>query len=122
ARLVTALSMWWVLRGRLAGQQTLLRELARRAEPGSDEWCTGQFWLAWTAFDAADLPGALQLCGAVIDVIGDREPSRLLVDCLDLQSAVLFSLGRVPEPPAISRRALAMAREVGYPFGQAFAM
>jgi len=121
-RLVTALSMWWVLRGRLAGQQTVLRELARRAEPGSDEWCTGQFWLAWTAFDAADLPGALQLCGAVIDVIGDREPSRLLVDCLDLQSAISSNVGQVPEAAAISRRALAMARELGYPFGQAFAM
>jgi non-specific serine/threonine protein kinase len=47
ARLVTALSMWWVLRGRLAGQEPLLRELAGRAEPGSDEWCTAQFWLAW---------------------------------------------------------------------------
>ena len=121
-RLVTALSMWWVLRGRLAGQEPLLRELAGRAEPGSDEWCTAQFWLAWTAFDAADLPGALQLCVAVIDVIGDREPSRLLVDCLDLQSAILSNLGRVPEAAAISRRALAIARELGYPFGQAFAM
>ena len=121
-RLVTALGMWWVLRGRLAGQQPLLRELAGRAEPGSEGWCAAQFWLAWTAFDAADLPGALQLCAAVIDVIGDREPSRLLVDCLDLQSAVLSNLGRVPEAAAISRRALAMARELGYPFGQAFAL
>ena len=120
-RLVTALSVWWVLRGRLAGQEPLLRELAGRAEPGSDGWCAAQFWLAWTAFDAADLPGALQRCAAVIDVIGDREPSRLLVDCLDLQSAILSNLGRVPEAAACSRRALAMARELGYPFGQAFA-
>ena len=45
-RLVTALSMWWVLRGRLAGQEPLLRELAGRAEPGTDGWCAAQFWLA----------------------------------------------------------------------------
>ena len=121
ARLVTALSDWWVLRGRLAGQQPLLRELTGRAQPGSEGWCTGQFWLARTAFDAADLPGALQLCSAVVNVIGDREPTRVLVDCLHLQSAVLSNLGRVPEAAAISRRALAMARELGYPFGQAFA-
>ena len=56
ARLVTALGLWWMLRGRLAGQGPLLRELAGRAEPGSDGWCAAQFWLAWTAFDAADLP------------------------------------------------------------------
>jgi hypothetical protein len=53
---------------------------------------------------------------------GDREPSRLLVDCLHLQSAILSNLGRVPEAIVSSRRALAMARELGYPFGQAFAM
>ena len=120
-RLVTALSMWWVLRGRLAGQEPLLRELAGRAEAGSEGWCAAEFWLAWTAFDAADLPGALQRCVAVIDVIGDREPSRLLVDCLHLQSVILSNLGRVPEAVVSSRRALAMARELGYPFGQAFA-
>ena len=121
ARLVTALGMWWVLRGRLAGQEPLLRELAGRAEPGSDGWCAAQFWLAWTAFDAADLPQALQRCAAVIDVIGDREPSRALVDCLAVQSTILSNLGRVPEAAAASRRALAMARELGYPFGQVLA-
>ena len=122
-RLVTALSMWWVLRGRLAGQEPLLRELAGRAEPGQ-RGVVHRAVLArpGSAFDAADLPGALQLCAAIMDVIGDREPSRLLVDCLDLQSAVSSNLGRVPEAAAISRRALAMARELGYPFGQAFAL
>ena len=56
ARLVTALGLWWVMRGRLAGQEPLLRGLAGRAEPGSDGWCAAQFWLAWIAFDGADLP------------------------------------------------------------------
>ena len=121
ARLVTALGKWWVLRGRLAGQEPLLRELAGRAGPGSDGWCAAQYWLAWTAFDAADLPQALQRCAAILDVIGDRGPSRALVDCLALQSATLANLGRVPEAAASGRRALAMARELGYPFGQVLA-
>ena len=51
ARLVTALGWWWVLRGRLAGQEPLLRELAGRAEPGSEGWCAAQFWLGQTALD-----------------------------------------------------------------------
>ena len=46
ARLVTALGDWWELRGRLAGQEPLLRELAGRAGPGSDGWCAAQRWLA----------------------------------------------------------------------------
>jgi non-specific serine/threonine protein kinase len=117
-RLVTALSVWWVLRGRLAGQGALLRELAGRAGPGSDGWCAAQRWLAQSAFDAADLPQALQRWAAVTDVIGDREPSRTLVDCLGLQSVILANVGRVPEAAAASRRAVAMARELGYPSGQ----
>ena len=120
-RLVTALSMWWVLRGRLAGQEPLLRELAGRAEPGSDGWCAAQFWLARTAEDAPDLPAALERYTAVIDVIKDRGPSRMLVDCLARQSVTVSNLGRVPEAARCGRRALAMARELGYRLGQAHA-
>jgi predicted ATPase len=120
-RLVTALSMWWVLRVRLAGQEPLLRELAGRAEPGSDGWCAAQFWLARTAEDAPDLPAALQRYAAVIDVIKDRGPSRMLVDCLARQSVTLANLGKVPEAARCGRRALAMARELGYRSGQVHA-
>ena len=118
AQLVTALGEWWVLRGRLAGQEPLLRELAGRAEPGSDGWCAAQRWLAAAAFDAADLRQALQRCAAILDVIGGRGPSRALVDCLSMQSTILSNLGRVPEAAASSRRAMVMARELGYPLGQ----
>ena len=121
ARLVTALVWWWLLRGRVAGQGPLLRELAGRAEPGSDGWCAAQLWLGWIAFDAADLPGALQRCAAITDVIGDREPSRILADCLGLQSFTLSNAGRVPEAARCARRALSLARELGYPSGQVLA-
>ena len=121
ARLVAALGLWWVLRGRLAGQGPLLCELAGRAEPGSDGWCAAQFWLGWIAHEAADLPQALQRCAAVVDVMGDRAPSRILADCLHLKSVTLANLDRVPEAARCARRALAMARDLGYPFGQAFA-
>jgi hypothetical protein len=110
ARLVTTLGLWWLTRGRLAGQEPLLRELAGRAQPGSDGWCTAQFWLAWTAFVSADLPAALQRCTAVIDVVGDRKLSQLLVDCLVMRSVIMSNLGRTPEAAASGRRALAMAR------------
>jgi len=114
ARLVTALSEWWLLRGRLAGQPPLLRVLAGRAGPGSDGWCAAQFWLGWAALDAADLPQALQRCAAIVEVIGDGGPSRVLVDALAM-------LGRVPDAAGCGRRALAMARELRYPRGQVLA-
>jgi DNA-binding CsgD family transcriptional regulator/tetratricopeptide (TPR) repeat protein len=123
ARLVTALSQWWLLRGRLPGQEPLLRELAGRAGPGSDGWCAAQFWLACTASAAADWLQALQRCDAVVEVIGDRGPSRALADALALQTNSLFVLGRIRYPDAAEggRRALAMARELGYPRGQVWA-
>ena len=121
ARLVTALVWWWLLRGRVAGQGPLLRELARRAEPGSDGWCAAQLWLGWIAFDAADLPESLQRCTAIVDVIGEREPSRILADCLGLQSFTLSNLGRIPEAAGCARRALSLAHELGYPSGQVLA-
>jgi predicted ATPase/DNA-binding CsgD family transcriptional regulator len=117
-RLVAALGVWWMQRGRLAGQEPLLLELAGRAGPGSQGWCAAQVWLAWSAFESADLPQALQRSAAVVNAIGDREPSRLLADSLTVQSETLSNLGRIPEAAAAGRRALAMARELGYPFGQ----
>jgi non-specific serine/threonine protein kinase len=117
ARMVTALSVWWVLRGRLAGQGPLLRELAGRAGPGSAGWCAAQVWLAWTAFGAADMPQALQRCATVMEATGDRQPSQLLADCLTVQSETLANLGQVPEAAQCGRRALALARELDYPFG-----
>ena len=54
-------------------------------------------------------------------MIGDREPSRALVDCLAMRSRILANLGRVAEAAASSRRALAMARELDYPSGQVHA-
>ena len=108
--------------GQLAGQQALLRELAGRAEPGSDQWCTAQFWLAWTELHAADQAKALRRCTTVIDVLGNREPCRLQVDCLVMQSILLSNLGRLPDAAASGRRALALARELDYPFGQVRAM
>ena len=121
-RLVSALGLWWVLRGRLTGQEPLLRELAGRAEAGSEGWCAAQLWLAWAAQHAADLLQAQQRCSAIVAVIGDREPSRALVDCL---GPAVCELGQ-PGPAFLQaarcgRRALAMARALDYPFGQAAA-
>jgi predicted ATPase/DNA-binding CsgD family transcriptional regulator/DNA-binding XRE family transcriptional regulator len=121
ARLVTALGLWWTLRGRLPGEGPLLRELARRAEPGSEGWCAAQFRLALAAMHAADPPAVLQRCAAVVDVTGDREPSPVLADCLALQSVTLANLGRLPEADGCARRALALARGLGYPSAQAYA-
>ena len=121
-RLAVALAPWWRLRGRLAGQYALLREVTGRAAVGSDGWCAAQIWLGWMAVGSADLAGALGHFTAVRDAIGDRPPCRALADCLAGRSVTLANLGRTPEAVRDGRRCLAVARELRYPAGEALAL
>jgi predicted ATPase/DNA-binding CsgD family transcriptional regulator len=121
-RLADALGWWWWLRGRLTGQYRLLRELAGRAEPGSEGWCGVQCWLGRAAFFSADLAGALGHLTAICDAVGDRGPSRVLTEALAERSFTLLTMGRLAEGTADGRRALAMAQELGYALGEAWAL
>ena len=121
-RLAVALAPWWSLRGRLAGQYALLREVTGRAAVGSDGWCAAQIWLGWAAVHSADLAGALGHFTAVRDAIGDRPPSRALADCLAGRSVTLANLGRTPEAVRDGRRCLTVARELRYPAAEAHAL
>ena len=121
-RLAVALAPWWLLRGRLMGGYPLLREAAGRAEPGSDEWCAAQFWLGIAAFSLPDLAGSLGHFTALRDAVADRGPSRALADGLMGRSWILVSLGRTAEAAEDGRRSLALARELGYPAGEAQAL
>jgi hypothetical protein len=119
-QLAVALALWWLLRG-LVGQYQLLRAAAGRALPGSDGWCAAQYWLGIAAvcFDTA---AALGHYTAVCDTAQDRPPSQALADCLSGRSATLSNLGRLAEAADDGRRSLALARELGYPAGEAMAL
>jgi predicted ATPase/DNA-binding CsgD family transcriptional regulator len=121
-RLAAALGWWWFPQGRLPGQYLLLCEVAGRAGPGSDGWCTAQFWLGWAAVFSNDLAGALGHFTALRDAVADRPPSRALADALAGRSVTLQNMGRIPEAVGDGRRALAVAREIGYPVGELLAL
>ena len=121
-RLAVALAPWWFLRGRLAGQYPLLGEVAGHAEPGSAGWCAAQFWLGTAARFSADLAGALGHFTAVRDAVRDQGPSRVLADALTGRSSALRELDRLAEAAGDARSALALAREAGYPAGEALAL
>ena len=121
-RLAVALGRWWYLRGRLAGQYPLLREVAGRAEVGSDGWCAAQFWLGYTAQWSADLAASLSHFTALRDAVAERGPCRALADGLAGRSEALSQMGRYAEAAGEARRALAVAREVGYPAGEVLAL
>ena len=120
--LAVALAPWWFLRGRLVGQGPLLREATALGVPGDDAWCAAQFWLGTAGVFTGDLPGALGCFTTVRDVLGDRGPSRALVDCLASRSVVLSNLGRLAEAVEDGHRALTLARELRYPAGEALAL
>ena len=121
-QLANTLSWWWVLRGRLAGEYRLLCQAAGHAEAGSDGWFTAQIWLGWAAQLSADLAAALGHFTAVRDTVADRPPSRALADALAGRAAVLGLMGGTAEAAGDGRRALALAREIGYPVGELLAL
>jgi DNA-binding CsgD family transcriptional regulator/tetratricopeptide (TPR) repeat protein len=121
-RLAIALGWWWFLRGRLPGQYPLLGRAAARAEPGSDGWCAAQDWLGMASLFSADLPRALGHLTAARDAMQGRGPSRVLADILADRSVVMLNMDRSGEGAEDGRRSLAMARELGYPAGEAAAL
>jgi len=121
-RLADALGWWWLLRARLSGQYSLLREAAGRAEPGSDGWCAAQFWLGRAALISDDLAGTLDHSTALRDAVADRGPSQALADALITRSAALLNMGQTAEAAEEGRHALAVARELGYPPGELVAL
>ena len=121
-RLAVALGWWWFLRGRLAGLRPLLAEVIGYAEVGSDRWCDVQFSFAWAAEFSADIAGAVEHFTVLRDAVAGRPPSPALADALAGRSYALRDLGQFPQAGEDARRALAVAREVGYPFGEVVAL
>ena len=121
-RLVAALGWWWLVRGRLPGQYRLLREVAGHAEAGSSGWCTVQFWCYMAALFSADLAGTLDASTTLRDAVADRGPSRALADGLVGRAVALENMGRAAEAADQARRALAVARDIGYRVGEVLAL
>ena len=97
--------------------------LAGRAEPGSDGWCAAQFWLGC---DGA----VLRLIWPGRWVISPRCGTRSRTGGRPGCWPTAWPAGRrhcqtwagSPRRPSEARRALAMARELGYPAGEALAL
>jgi predicted ATPase/class 3 adenylate cyclase/DNA-binding CsgD family transcriptional regulator len=121
-RLAVALAPWWLLRGRPAAARLLLGEAADRAVAGSEVWCAAHFWLGQAAWYSADMAGALGHLTTVRDAFTGRPPRQVLVDCLAARTGILSSLGRRAEAVDNGRRALGLARQLGYPPGERLAM
>ena len=121
-RLAVALAPWWYLRTRCTEAYPLLREAAARAAVGTDLWCDAQYWLGRTVSYSGDLAGALGHFTAVRDALAGRPPGRALADCLAARTGPLAHLGRIAEAVDDGHRALALARDLRYRFGEYLAL
>jgi DNA-binding CsgD family transcriptional regulator len=89
--------------------------------PGSEAWCAAQVWLGLLAYGPAQT-ASLDHFTRVKDVLAARGPSLWLVRTLNGRARCLLNLDRIPEAAGEARRALALARELNYPAGQALAL
>jgi tetratricopeptide (TPR) repeat protein len=113
---------WWRLRGRLADGEPLLRAAIGHAEPGTGGWGAAQYRLGQMAMSAGDFTTALGHFNAVRGAGADRAPSPVLADCLAGRCVALANLGRTAEAVEDGQRALALARRLRYPAGEALAL
>jgi predicted ATPase/DNA-binding CsgD family transcriptional regulator len=120
-RLAVALAPWWYLRGRWAPGYRLLAVAAEHAAGGGEAWCAAQFWLGALAM-GWDVATSFSHLTAVQDALEGRAPVPLLARALAFRAGALANLGRVPEAAEEGRRALAMARDLGDPAGEAYAL
>jgi tetratricopeptide (TPR) repeat protein len=120
-QLAIAMAPWWLVRGRWAtGYQQLSAAAGHAAEAGP-EWCTAQFWLGLLTA-ASSVTTSFGHLTAVRDALAGRAPAPLLARALAWRAGALANLGRVSEADGEGRHALALARELGDPAGEAYAL
>jgi predicted ATPase/class 3 adenylate cyclase/DNA-binding CsgD family transcriptional regulator len=120
-RLAIALAPWWLLRGRWATGYQLLAVAAGCADEDRPEWCVAQFWLGLLTA-ASNVTTSFRHLTLVRDAFAGRPRAPLLARALAWRAGALANLGRVPEAAEEGRHALALARELGDPAGEAYAL
>ncbi|MGH3150421.1 MAG: LuxR C-terminal-related transcriptional regulator, partial [Streptosporangiaceae bacterium] len=119
--LALALASWWVLRSRYAAGSALLARAAEHLPEGGEAWCAVQLQLGELARIAATAVSLAHFTAAR-DALAGEPPSRMLVQALTERAGCLANLGHLPDAEADAGRALALAREIGYPAGEARAL
>jgi predicted ATPase/DNA-binding CsgD family transcriptional regulator len=119
-RLAVALAPWWVLRNRDDLGYRLLAAAAERVPADGDAWAAAQFWLGRLARDSGDV--ALRHFTQARDAMAGNGPRPLLVRAMNGRAVVQLNMGLQAEAEEEARRALALARQLGYAAGEAAAL
>ena len=121
-RLAVALGPWWLVRGRWIQGIGLLRGAVTQTGPNVSRWYTANVWLGHLARVTFDNDIALGHYNTVTAALRDGPPTADLVDSLVGRCSVLRNTADLEEAAAEARAALALARQIGYPTGEAMAL
>jgi predicted ATPase/DNA-binding CsgD family transcriptional regulator len=116
-RLAAALAPWWQLRGRILEGYRHLAAAAGRSSPASQSWAAAQLWLGHLS-QLANPDGSLDHYAAAYE-FGD---ARAQADALIGRAVRNLNHGQLGNAADDAERALALAREAGYPGGEARAL
>ena len=117
-RLAVAVAEWWELRGRGQAAREVLLAAVSHTAAGSQAWCLAQFWLGDIGPPAASIGHETAAC----EVLSAQPATPLLAELLAGRSRTQTYFGRIPEAVSDARRALEVARQVGYPAGEILAL
>jgi DNA-binding CsgD family transcriptional regulator/tetratricopeptide (TPR) repeat protein len=120
-RLAVALAPWWSLRGRWASGYQLLAAAAGHAPVGAEGWCAAQYWLGQLTANS-DATTSFGHFTALRDALAGHAPVPLLARTLAARGGMLANMGHLSEAADEAHRALALARELGDPLGEAYAL
>jgi non-specific serine/threonine protein kinase len=117
-RLATRLAPWWRLRGRMIEGYGRLAAAVRQAAPSGDAGARAQLWLGYLSEGHADFAARLGHYTAACEAGDSRESADALVG----RAIAQLNLGHAAEAAQDAGRALALARDLGYPAGEVQAL
>jgi predicted ATPase/DNA-binding CsgD family transcriptional regulator len=120
-RLATVLTPWWTLRGRTEGY-ALLSSAVDAAQADGQLWAAAQMALGQLSQINDDTAAMLRHFTAARDLLETHPRSRALAHVTDNLANTLINVDRIPEGVAEARRALDLARAIGYADGEACAL
>jgi predicted ATPase/DNA-binding CsgD family transcriptional regulator len=116
-RLAAALAPWWWFRGRTVEGYARLAAAAGQTSPASGSWARAQLWLAYLAETASPADGPAHYAAA-----GESSDAREAADALVGRAVWTLNRRQLTEATEHASRALDLAREAGYPGGEARAL
>jgi predicted ATPase/DNA-binding CsgD family transcriptional regulator len=121
-RLAIALAPWWAQTGRENAGYKMLDTAARQAASSDDTWAAAQYWLGPLADGTGDMARSRDHYTAARDALAGDTRSPLLCRAWAGRAESLMMLGQFDDAATEASRALALARELGDPVGEAHAL